>query len=168
MWNLHTVKENVIPLVKEDGELSSDDQQTTDPFATYFNFQMSFYYRGYYKCSASTREGPKMGRFMHGLWKDEVLKRLQKLNEGKSPGPDGLHPLLLKESAASIAEPLAIIFSKSYESVLLPTDWKMAQVISIFKKGTKNDKANYRPASSTAIPYKSMESMIREKMLVFL
>ena len=100
--------------------------------------------------------------------KDEVRKRLQKLNEGKSPGPDGLHPLLLKECAASIAEPLAIIFSKSYESGLLPTDWKMAQVIPIFKKDSKNDKANYRPVSLTAISCKIMEAMIREKMLVFL
>jgi hypothetical protein len=40
-------------------------------------------------------------------------------------------------------------------------DWKMAQVIPIFKKEARNDKANYRPVSLTAIPCKIMESMIR-------
>ena len=77
---------------------------------------------------------------------DDVLKRLQKLQGDKSPGPDGLHPYFLKECAASIAEPQSIIVSK----------------------GTTNDKTNYRPVSLTAVSCRIMESMIREKLLAFL
>jgi len=54
--------------------------------------------------------------------KEYVLKGQQKLNGAESPGPDGLHPILLKECAASIAEPLSLIFSRSFESGLLPAD----------------------------------------------
>jgi len=45
-----------------------------------------------------------------------VQKKLEKLKPDKSQGPDELHPLLLKSCAAPIAEPLSIIFHKSYET----------------------------------------------------
>ncbi len=37
------------------------------------------------------------------ITEDTVLKKLKKLKTDKSPGPDGLHPRVLKEVAASIA-----------------------------------------------------------------
>ena len=55
---------------------------------------------------------------------ETVLKKLQRLAEDKSPGPDGMHPLLLKSCAESIAQPLAMIFQKSYDSGQIPSDWK--------------------------------------------
>jgi hypothetical protein len=42
-----------------------------------------------------------------------VLQRLKKLRTDKSPGPDGLHPNLLRECAAELAGPLTLIFQKS-------------------------------------------------------
>jgi len=36
----------------------------------------------------------------------EVMEKLQKLKTDKSPGPDDIHPLLLKECASVLAEPL--------------------------------------------------------------
>ena len=92
-----------------------------------------------------------------------MLKRLQKLQGDLSPGPDGPHSHFLKECAASIAEPLSIIFSRSFETGLLPADWKTVQVVPIFKKGARNDKTNYRPVSLTAVSCKIMESMSSEK-----
>ena len=67
-----------------------------------------------------------------------------------------------------MAKPLALIFSKSYSTGTLPSDWKTAQVVPIFKKGSRTDKANYRPISLTSIPCKIMESMIKDRMQQFL
>ena len=53
----------------------------------------------------------------------------------KSPGPDGFHPIVLKECAEHIAKPMALIFQASYDNSILPSDWKLAEVIPIFKKG---------------------------------
>ena len=44
---------------------------------------------------------------------EEIMKKLKKLNPTKSPGPDGLHPRVLKETADVISQPLATIFTKS-------------------------------------------------------
>ena len=41
-----------------------------------------------------------------------VKQHLISLNEFKSPGPDELHPRVIKELAEELSEPLSIIFAK--------------------------------------------------------
>jgi len=40
-----------------------------------------------------------------------VMEKLMKLKSEKSPGSDGIHPLLLKECAFVLVEPLSLLFS---------------------------------------------------------
>jgi hypothetical protein len=44
-----------------------------------------------------------------------VLEKLQQLHIDKSPGPDGNHPSILHHCASAKAEPLSVIFHKSYD-----------------------------------------------------
>ena len=73
-----------------------------------------------------------------------------------------------KKCSNSLAEPLSLIFTKSYETGILPEDWKTAQVIPIFKKERQDDKSNYRPVSLTLVPGKIMESIVKGKLGTFL
>jgi len=61
-----------------------------------------------------------------------------------------------------------IIFKTSLESGILPQKWKSANVVPIFKKRTRNYRANYCPVSLTSVPCKVMESLIKEKLVEFL
>ena len=94
-----------------------------------------------------------------------VQKKLKDLNPNKSPGPDKLHPKLLKELNNELSLPLSIIFTKSLEEGRLPHEWKTANVTAIFKKGQKKKASNYRPVSLTSIPCKMIEGFVRDHLM---
>ena len=94
-----------------------------------------------------------------------VEQKPAKLWPSSSPGPDGFHPRLLAATAGSLAGRWAQLFTESMESGCLPEDWKTSNVTPIYKKGNKQMPGNYRPISLTAIPCKTMESIIRDELM---
>ena len=80
----------------------------------------------------------------------------------KSPGPDEIHPRVLYELRDIISLPLSIIFETSVNSGQMPDDWKIAEIVAIYKKGDKKIASNYRPVSLTSIVCKVLEKFIRD------
>ena len=99
---------------------------------------------------------------------ERVYKKLQKLKIDKSPGPDDLHPRLLKELCFVISHPLSMIFKNSFQCGEIPDDWKEAVVSAIFKKGEHKKPNNYRPVSLTSIVCKLMESIVWDDIISYL
>ena len=94
-----------------------------------------------------------------------VLKLLKQLDTTKTPGPDGIHPVVLRELSDVIAAPLQIIFNTSLQTGQLPSVWKQANISAIFKKGEKKKPSNYRPVSLTCITCKIMEKILRQRII---
>ena len=80
-----------------------------------------------------------------------IRRKIDALDPNKSPGPDQIHPTVVKELADILSTPLKIIFNKSLEEGVVPHDWRIANVTSIFKKGNRTLAFNYRPISLTSI-----------------
>ena len=57
---------------------------------------------------------------------------------------------------------LEIIFENSWRTGEVPTDWRRANVVPIFKKEKKEDPNNYCPVSLTSIPGKILEKIIKQ------
>ena len=96
---------------------------------------------------------------------DDIMKILSNLKADKSPGPDKIHPSVLKECADVLAYPLYLLFRKSLNEGSLPQDWKDGNVTPIFKKGLKCQVDNYRPVSLTSVICKVMEKVVRNALL---
>jgi len=81
----------------------------------------------------------------------EVKKLLKELKQDKSPGPDNIHPAMLKNLAEVLAEPMARLFNLTFQKAKIPTEWKIARVCAIHKKGDVRLAANYTPVSLASI-----------------
>ena len=87
---------------------------------------------------------------------------MRKLNPKSAGGPDGFHPIFLKNCNESLSQPLAYLFSLSYAHSFLPPSWRHAYITPIFKKGDPSCATNYRPISLTSTACKLMESIIKD------
>ncbi len=83
-----------------------------------------------------------------------------KLNKFKSPGPDNLIPLVLKNVKLSIIDNSVKIFNYSITSCSVPLDWKLANVTPIHKKEDKSQAENYSPISLTFVVGKLLEAIV--------
>ena len=90
------------------------------------------------------------------------MKHLKKVKESRSPGSNGIHPKLIKETQGSLVKPLTIMFKKSLEEMKLPEIWKTANITTLHKNGDKQDPSSYRPICLTSVLCKLMKQIIRD------
>jgi len=94
-----------------------------------------------------------------------VRNKLKFFNPSKSSVPDELHPKILQETVTQLSVPLTIIFNKSLQEGVVPEDWRVANIIPIFKKGNHSNPTNYRPISLTSVVLKILESILQESII---
>lgn len=85
----------------------------------------------------------------------EVLKAIEELKIGKSPGPDGLTAKFYKGVKKETGDYLKEILNIAMTSAVLPNSWKQASITLIHKENS--DPTNlkiYKPISLLNIDYK--------------
>ena len=96
---------------------------------------------------------------------DVIEKKLLSLKSHSAPGPDGIHPRILKSCASSLKEPLSFVFEESMRSGRLPQDWKCTNITPIFKGGRKTAATNYKPINLCSVIAKTMESIVKDEII---
>ncbi|KAK4831660.1 hypothetical protein QYF61_018627 [Mycteria americana] len=59
---------------------------------------------------------------------------------------------MARELAEVFTKPLYMIYQQSWLTGEVPVDWRLANVMPIYRKGRKEDPGNYRPISLTLVP----------------
>ena len=95
----------------------------------------------------------------------EAIHAMKSINQNSSPGPDGIPPTFFRKCAANFAIPVSVVLNRSFFEGVVLDNWKLANVIPIFKKGDKSDPINYRPISITPVFPKLAEFIIRDRIL---
>ena len=106
--------------------------------------------------------------FLTPTSKTEMIKLIGSLKNKSSSGHDGISNRILKGITHSISELLSIIFNKSLEEGVFPTEIKKADTVPLYKSKAKDDKNNYRPISLLLIISKLLEKVMYNRTYQFL
>ena len=91
---------------------------------------------------------------------DDVKDILKSLQIGKASGGDFISHQMLKNTADTVYLPLKYIFNHSLRISKYPSCWKIANVLSLFKKGDKSIASNYRPIALLSCVGKVFERIV--------
>ena len=97
-----------------------------------------------------------------------VKSFLSKLRRKKATGTDELPPGMLKDCREFIVDPLHHIVNLSLQTSTVPTVWKRAKIVPIFKSGDQTQTENYRPISVLPILSKLVEKAVHLQFLKYL
>ena len=89
-----------------------------------------------------------------------VLTSIKQLDINKATGSDEIPMRLLKETANQIAPSLTMLFNKSLRLGIFPEEWKLANIVPIFKKGKRDFVENYRPIFLLPVISKVLERCV--------
>ena len=135
-------KENIGPILVEDGHLTNRDEEKVEAFNAFFASVFNNNDRPW-AAQSPELEDHECGNSDFPFVDTEIVRdQLYQPNVHKPMGPDGIPPRELKEPADVMAGPLSIIYQRSWESGEVPADWKLASVIPISKKGVSKDTGN--------------------------
>ena len=94
-----------------------------------------------------------------------VAKKIKAMKDSKSPCVDRIITKLLMETVEQISIPLARVFNLSLKEGVVPFEWKEANVIPLFKEGSRNKSYNNRPVSLKSAICILLERLIKNHMV---
>ena len=152
-------KEGVYELINEEGLITNDDREKCNILNKFFSSVFTKEDSSNIHNFDFNDKIPSLDNCF--ITVSDMENALNNLNPNKSPGPDNIHPKLLKNASKSLASPLKTLFDHSLLEGSIPSEWKCAEIRPILKKGDKTQPGNYRPVSLTSVVCKLMESFIK-------
>ncbi|KAI2649597.1 RNA-directed DNA polymerase from mobile element jockey [Labeo rohita] len=95
---------------------------------------------------------------------EQVRRQLQKIHIGKSAGPDGVSPRVLKDCALQLSGVLHYVFNLSLSLQRVPVMWKTSCLVPVPKMPRSSDLKDYRPVALTSHIMKTLERLILEQL----
>ena len=86
----------------------------------------------------------------------------------KSVEPFSIPIDILKMLKAYVSKPLEIVFNASFSTGVVPSDFKIANIVPMFKKGSQSSLCNYRPISLISVFSQLLEKLVCNRLIKFL
>ncbi|VDL86996.1 unnamed protein product [Nippostrongylus brasiliensis] len=118
--------------------------------STMANFYTNLFRTRHGTAAAELPAGDDVPPFMTS----EVRLAVETMSKGKSPGSDGITVEMLLACGQKLFSALAQRFTRYVTMCEIPAAWKRSKTILLFKKGDKEDLANYRPITLLPVLYK--------------
>ena len=98
----------------------------------------------------------------------DIIRAINEMKHSSASPNNGIPACIFKNCKKALALPLKLFWEKSFNAGIVPSDYKLQQIVPIYKKGTKTDPANYRPVSLTSHVIKIFERVLRLKLVDYL
>ena len=96
---------------------------------------------------------------------EDVQHAIETIKWDAAAGPDGIPASLLKSCKSTIARPIYLLWSKSFDEGIVPTYYKSSFICPLYKKGSRAIASNYRPVSLTSHVIKIFERVLRRQLV---
>ena len=96
--------------------------------------------------------------------RSEIETEISELKTGKAVGPSSIPFGILKMLKTDISKPLEFVFNTSLSSGIVPSDFKIANIIPVYKKGSQSCLCNYR----ISVFDKLLEKLMYNRLIKFL
>ena len=113
------------------------------------------------------------------IQREEIMKAMKKLKNGKSGGIDGITAEIMKADMETSGKYLEKLFTAVWNQEVIPSEWNKGLIVKIPKKGDRSICDNYRGITLLSVPSKvfsrvlisriqdGVESQLREEQAGF-
>ena len=158
------MRSRIPPLLKDDGSLTDVASEKAELFQTQFTSVFSTPSPD--PSNAANSITPSTTYISDIEFTPAAIERALADLNAYSAGPPGDIPArILRECRSSLSYPLFIIWSKSFDSGIVPTFLKYQHISPLYKKGSKSVAGNYRPISLTSHIAKTFERVVRSQLV---
>ena len=98
------------------------------------------------------------------ITENDIENSIKKLKLGKSAGPDGIVPEVLKASLPISTSFLTAFCNYLFSNSIFPLEWAKSILVPIFKKGDPNSPDNYRGISLSSIVSKIYTAVLDHRL----
>ena len=109
-----------------------------------------------------------MSLFLYKASNIEISKIIDQLDNKSSSGDDNISNLVVKRSKIEIVPILIFLINKSFRDGVFPEALKKAEVLPLFKEGSKTKESNYRPILILNVWSKIFERAMFNRMSLYL
>ena len=150
------------------GELSTSPESLTEAFRVFYEdlYKETIYSKADLQSLLVNWVPPIIDNRELGLQfsVEELADAINQSAAKKSPGIDGITNTAYKLMSSSAKNLLLRDINSFMLSENIPADWKKGIIILLFKKGEKNDPANYRPITLLNCDYKLLCKMMANRL----
>ena len=98
----------------------------------------------------------------------EIVRCIKKLLNNKTGGSDGIVGELLKYGGVSMVKLLDKLYALIWKEECVPIKWREGLIVSLFKKGDKEDPGNYRGITLLSVVGKVFCKILNDSLVQYL
>ena len=158
------LKSNIGPLYNSDS-LTNNPSEMADILQKQYQSVFSNPAKQEKKLPDSTDSSSKSSIADIEFSQEDIQNAIDEIDRDAATTENDIPALVLKECKSTLSYPICLIWKKSFDSGIVPSNMKIQSINPIFKKGDKSDPSNYRPISLTSHLIKIFERVIRKRLV---